>query len=92
MIECAEGRLKISVPMVMDHARKLLEAGREYLEAGALTIDLAGVTEVDSSGLAVLLEWQRAARGRLAVTGAPEGLTALARLYNLDGLLDLSPR
>lgn len=54
-------------------------------------IDLAGVTAVDSAGLALLLEWQARRRGRaLAMQNAPHALLRLARLCEADDLLRLS--
>ena len=57
---------------------------------GVATVDLAGVTELDSSALALLLAWLREAkrrRPRLAFANLPEGLRTIARLYGVDDLL-----
>jgi len=83
--------LKVSCNMTIPHARKLLEAGQTYLaDIADMTVDLAEVKSVDSSALAVLLEWLRQARergGSLDIRHAPEGMKALAALYNLDALI-----
>lgn len=83
--------LKVSCDMTIPHARKLLEAGKAYLAGNAhLTLDLAEVKGVDSSALAVLLEWLRQTRkqgGSLKILHAPEDLKALAALYSLDALI-----
>ena len=55
-------------------------------------IDLSGVSSIDSAGLALLLEWQAAAGGALAMTGAPDSLVQLARLSEATELLRLSGR
>ena len=55
-----------------------------------LTIDFAAVTEVDSSAVALLLEWRReAARlGKgLNFVNLPANLLALADLYGVSGLI-----
>lgn len=86
MIAREGNRLRIQVPMVMGTARSLLEAGRACLDGQEWVVDLSGVSEADSSGLAVLLEWQRCCRacgGSLRVEGMPSGLAALADLYDL---------
>ena len=86
MIAREGNRLLIQVPMVMDTARGLLEAGRGFLDGQDWVVDLSGVGEADSAGLAVLLEWQRCCReagGSLRVHGMPSGLAALADLYDL---------
>ena len=54
-----------------------------------LTIDFAGITAVDSSAVALLLEWRREAQrlGKsLAFVNLPPNLVALATLY---GVVDL---
>jgi phospholipid transport system transporter-binding protein len=55
--------------------------------------DLAAVTDVDSSGLAVLFGWQRAAQAQgktLKVTNPPASLVSLAEVYGTTELLPLS--
>ena len=56
-----------------------------------LTIDFAGVTGIDSSAVALLLDWRRqaAARGkRLVFVNLPQNLLELARLYGVAELID----
>ena len=58
-------------------------------------VDLAGVEQIDSAGLALLLEWQarqKAAGGRLALVNAPASLLRLAQLADAVDLLNLSGR
>jgi phospholipid transport system transporter-binding protein len=60
-----------------------------------LNIDLAGISHADSSGLALLLEWQAMTQkldGRLHITNAPANLLRLARLCEADKLMDISGR
>jgi phospholipid transport system transporter-binding protein len=55
-----------------------------------LTIDFSGITEVDSSAVALLLEWRRRAiaRGKaLAFVNLPANLLALAELYGVTELI-----
>jgi phospholipid transport system transporter-binding protein len=54
------------------------------LRAGATTVDVTGVSRVDSAGLAILAEL---AAGGLCVVGAPAGLAELTAAYRLDGSL-----
>ena len=59
-----------------------------------LTIDFSGVTGVDSSAVALLLEWRRIAakRGKtLVFENLPANLLALARLYGVADLIQPSP-
>jgi phospholipid transport system transporter-binding protein len=76
--------------LTIAHARAELAAGLAAIAGGETGVDLARVTEVDSSAVATLLAWQRAARekGRaLAVVNMPESLRSLASLYGVDGLV-----
>jgi len=60
-----------------------------------LNIDLAGINHADSSGLALLLEWQAMAHKfdrSLHITNAPAGLLRLAKLCEADKLMDISGR
>ena len=55
-----------------------------------LTIDFAAITDVDSSAVALLLEWRREAarRGKtLQFVNLPANLLALAELYGVTGLI-----
>ncbi|MCX8145899.1 MAG: STAS domain-containing protein [Azovibrio sp.] len=86
MIARQGNRIVVQAPMLMSTARALLEAGQGFWDAQTWEVDLSAVSEADSAGLAVLLEWQRhcqAAGGVLRVLGMPAGLAALADLYDL---------
>jgi phospholipid transport system transporter-binding protein len=55
-----------------------------------LTIDFSGITGVDSSAVALLLEWRREAQSRgkqLAFVNLPANLLALAELYGVAELI-----
>jgi phospholipid transport system transporter-binding protein len=76
------------VPALLPRVRAEIESGD-----GPVELDLAGVTRVDSAGLALLLELTRAARRRgrdLRCTGAPEQLRRLADFFGLAPLLALT--
>lgn len=58
-------------------------------------IDLSNVTNADSAGLALLLEWQsmqRAASRQLEINNAPDSLISLARLCEADDVMNLTGR
>ncbi len=78
-------------------ARAYAESG-EVVRAAApdrpLVFDLAGVTRVDSAGVALLLAWLRGARERgleLRLRNVPEQLRSIAEVSDLDALLPLEP-
>jgi phospholipid transport system transporter-binding protein len=83
-------RMLLTGPVTLANVAALLEEGRRHLAEGAGTVDLAGVTELDSSALALLLAWLREARagGRaVAFANLPESLQTIARLYGVEDLL-----
>ena len=89
----AGANVEISGSMTMANAAALLAQGVTALDAGRATFDLAGITEVDSSGLAVMFGWQRAAQAQgksLAVVNPPHNLRSLADVYGVTELLPLS--
>ncbi|MFT5534648.1 MAG: phospholipid transport system transporter-binding protein [Burkholderiaceae bacterium] len=76
--------------LTFDTAKGVLDAGLGAIAAGQQSIDLAQISRVDSSAVAVLLAWQRAARDRsmpLHFTNPPVSLTNLATLYGVADLL-----
>jgi phospholipid transport system transporter-binding protein len=93
MIANEAGRLVISVPMVMDNARGLLDTGRQLLEPGTQVFDFSQVGVADSSAVAVMLGWLRAAdqlRSTLTFAEVPPGVRSLAELYGVTDLLPLA--
>lgn len=90
MIRVEGERLFVSGPATLASAAQLLEEARGPLEAGVRRIDLGEVTELDSSLLAVLFAWMRAAQQRermLALERLPADLKSLAQLYGVAELL-----
>ena len=93
MIEREKGRLVVKVPLVMTNARGLLEAGRSALRPGEQVFDFSEVTEADSSALAVMLGWLRAAslsRSTVKFAQIPKGVVSLAELYGVTEVLPLA--
>lgn len=82
---------KPDATLTVDNAIATLTAGLQAIAAGQATIDLSTVTTVDSSAVAILLSWQRAARARglaLRFGALPANLQSLADLYGAASLLD----
>jgi phospholipid transport system transporter-binding protein len=72
----------------------VLRASEEYAARtdlpDRLTIDFAGIDAIDSSAVALLLEWRRQAarRGKkLVFVNLPANLVALATLYGVEELI-----
>ena len=89
--QTAPGRLEASGAMSYDSAAVALPAGLALIPRGqACTIDLSRVTEADSAGLAVLVEWLATARKRettIHYEGIPAQILAIARISDLDEML-----
>lgn len=87
----ADERSRVVGSLVFSTVGSLLPVGSEAIANGrAALIDLAGVTDGDSSGLALLIEWKsvaKYARRTLRYEHLPSQLLQLARLSEVDELL-----
>jgi len=99
MIRVLEDRVEVSGPMRMAEAKALLAEGDAAMasagkpHSSAFRFDLGAVTEMDSSALAVVFGWVRAAKARgasLHLINPPQNLTNLAAVYGVAELLPLS--
>jgi phospholipid transport system transporter-binding protein len=92
-IEAVTAGSAVSGSMTMDNASALLAQGVAALAEGKTNFDLSAVTDVDSSGLAVLFGWQRAATAQgkaITLINPPHNLRSLADVYGVSSLLPLS--
>ncbi len=89
--ELGGDRSRLAGTLHFDTVSALLAPGAEAISNGrAAVIDLSGVSESDSSGLALLIEWlsvAREARRELRYENVPEQIQELARLSDVEGLL-----
>ena len=79
--------------MTLANVNAVLADGTRTFKAPTLTVDLAGVTEVDSTAVSLLLEWRRAAqREKRAIdyVNYPANLKSLIQLYGVSELLNVS--
>jgi phospholipid transport system transporter-binding protein len=87
-------RFAIGATLTHASASSALAAGLARIDAGATTVDCAQLTQFDSSALAVLLAWRRAAKARgraLGILNVPSGLASLAQVYGIDSLFAAAP-
>jgi phospholipid transport system transporter-binding protein len=78
----------------MNNAADIAAAGVAAIAGGETEFDLSAVRTCDSSAVAVVLAWQRAAQARgarLQLSGLPAGLISLAVVYGVAPLLELAP-
>jgi phospholipid transport system transporter-binding protein len=78
--------------LTLETVSGLAGAVQEHLRQGARVVDFGGVTEIDSSALALALEWRRHAAEDKGGTGLrfanlPEAMQNLAKLYGVSELL-----
>lgn len=93
MIRRDGDRLVVEGAVTMEEVPGLLAQGLMLLDRGETRIDLAGVTAADSSAVALLLEWLRAAQrggGRIVYLNLDNSLKSLADLYGVTELLPLA--
>ncbi len=82
-------QLKVAGPLNIESVPALLTQSSGML-SGVAVVDLAGVTEIDSAAVSLLLEWRRQAQNpTLRFAQLPAALKSLADLY---GVTDLIPQ
>ena len=88
----------LTLPVELTHrearaCQQQLAQGLSAVSAGDIVVDASAVRRFDSAALAVLLDFGRLCQqqGRhCAVQGLPAGLQRLARVYGVQGLLQLA--
>jgi phospholipid transport system transporter-binding protein len=94
--DLGDGRFALTGEMSFDSAERILKASEKpFEEHTQLEIDLSGVTESDSAGLALLLEWVTWANHtvrEIRFEGMPERVMAIAKTTEVDGLLSRGER
>jgi phospholipid transport system transporter-binding protein len=86
--------LKLSGALSFESLPKVLAESEQFTARtdlpDRLVIDFAGITDIDSSAVALLLEWRRQALAKgktLEFVNLPPNLLALATLYGVADLI-----
>lgn len=82
--------LLVEGPVTLATVPELVSAVEEHFSNGAGVVDFAGVTDIDSSAVALALEWVRKAERAgvpLRLLNIPSSMQNLARLYGVSELL-----
>lgn len=90
----SSNNLKNIDSLTVQTATAALDQGLAAIKAGQTVFDLASLGVADSSAVAVLLAWKRAARktgAPLSYVNIPAGLQSLAVLYGVDEFLVEAP-
>lgn len=87
------GDFRITGVINFDSVQSLNRSASElFTPFNRITIDLSGVTYVNSAGLALLLEWKRKAIAEdriIELRGVPQKLLNIARMSELEEILSL---
>ena len=90
-ITVEDGRWVLSGHLDFETVPSLLaHPGAHMQRGGDIRVDLAGVTRVDSAGLALMVEWLRESKRKgLAITfdNVPKQLQSIARICGLEDIL-----
>jgi phospholipid transport system transporter-binding protein len=81
---------EVSINTLPEWIAKGEEYGQQAELPACLVLDFAGVTDFDSSTVALMLEWRRRARAinrELRYVNLPANLFALAELYGVDDII-----
>jgi phospholipid transport system transporter-binding protein len=81
---------QLAATLTVNNAHATLEEGLRAIESGQKEFDFAQLKAVDSTAVATMLAWQRAAKKRgylLTFNNLPSNLQSLIDLYSVDGLL-----
>jgi phospholipid transport system transporter-binding protein len=88
------GRFRVSGVLDATTVGDLLKQSAErFSNLSGLEVDLAGVSDSDSAGLALLIEWLRLAKDAqrpIHFANIPGQISALARISEVDDLLAAS--
>ncbi|MFL9900961.1 STAS domain-containing protein [Paraburkholderia fungorum] len=90
VLNAVASRFECGATLTHASAKAALAAGLQRIAAGANGVDCASLAQFDSSALAVLLAWERAAQARgvkFEIVNLPAGLASLAQAYGVDTLL-----
>ncbi len=94
--DLGEGRFALSGEMTFDTAEQILRESEEpFEEHTQLEIDLSGVTQSDSAGLALLLEWVTWANHtvrEIRFVALPERVLDIAKTTEVEKLLSRGER
>ena len=86
-----DGKFAVSGKMTFATCGDILRDSEEPFEHHTrIEVDLSGITETDSAGLALLLEWITWANHtvrEIRFTGMPEKIEAIARVTEVENLL-----
>lgn len=89
--DLGEGHFSLSGEMTFENAEQILSSSKSpFSKHARLELDCSGVSEADSAGLALLLEWKSwflKRRGEIHYSGLPDSIVAIARTTDVENLI-----
>jgi phospholipid transport system transporter-binding protein len=87
------GKLSVEGSVTINNVVAVVARGIALFDRENLVIDLTQVTEVDSSAVCMLLEWQREAgrrNCRICFDNMPQNLKGLTQLYGVSEFIHMA--
>ena len=84
---------RIAGDVLKDDANAILVQSRALDMMDGLCIDFSAVTNIDTTALSLIMEWQRRANalgGHISFSSLPESLVSLAELYGVTEFIPLA--
>lgn len=89
--DLGNGRFELSGAMSFETADRILrESAGPFRQHNDIEIDFTGVTDADSAGLALLIEWKGWCGDRdanIRFDALPRSITAIARMTDVEHLI-----
>ncbi len=90
MLERLDQRWYVRGPVTLTSVQALYEQGKRAFVESDLSVDVSGISEADSSAVALMLAWVREARARggiIRFENLGENLKTLISLYDVGEFL-----
>ena len=88
-----DNQVKLAGVLNFQSVAELLSVEHAWLKSGNIDINLAEISQSNSAGLALLLEWMKMAKQKglqIKYHSVPEQLLSIARAYGVDQELPLA--
>lgn len=89
--DLGDGRFALNADLTFETVTSMLDASERMFAAHEqISVDMSGVRQADSAGLALLIEWLSRARSagrRIVYANIPAQIAAVARISEVEALL-----
>ncbi|WP_029934018.1 STAS domain-containing protein [Thiomicrospira pelophila] len=88
--QTSEGRLIFKKALMLSNLSEVWAELASINMLDVMTLDMAEVSQIDSAGIALLLDLQQRGSARLVLASPPASLQTLLSLYNLTEILPIA--